>query len=75
MTSGQTYSNRNNESFRLELDRFSVSFVSYKGENAILFFNKFSRLNLLGNVQKSVWRICMWILGFIGLIQSEIPRF
>jgi len=40
-----------------------------------LFFNKFSQLNLQGNVQRSVWRTCMWILGFMGLIQSEIPRF
>ena len=26
-------------------------------------FMKFSRLSLKGNVWRSVWRICMWILG------------
>ena len=29
--------------------------------------NKFFQLILYGNVWRSVWRICMWILGFKGL--------
>ena len=29
---------------------------------------KFSQLILYGNVRRSVWRICMWILGLWGLI-------
>ena len=28
---------------------------------------KFSRLILQGNVWRSVWRICLWILGLKGL--------
>ena len=31
---------------------------------------KFSQLILQGNVWRSVWRICMWILGLKGL--SEV---
>ena len=30
-------------------------------------FIKFSQLILKGNVWRSVWRICMWILGLKGL--------
>ena len=32
---------------------------------------KFSQLILYGNVWRSVWRICMWILGRKGLSSSE----
>ena len=32
-------------------------------------FIKFSQHILYGNVQRSVWRNCMWILGLKGLIQ------
>ena len=32
--------------------------------------NKFSQLIVEGNVWRSVWRICMWILGLKGLIQT-----
>ena len=35
-------------------------------------FIKFSQLILKGNVWRSVWRICMWILGFKGLRDIEI---
>ena len=33
-------------------------------------FIKFSQLILKGDVWRSVWRICMWILGLKGLIQE-----
>ena len=33
-------------------------------------FTKFSQLILKGNVWRSVWRICMWILGLKGLITA-----
>ena len=33
-------------------------------------FIKFSQLILKGDVWRSVWRICMWILGRKGLIQE-----
>ena len=41
-------------------------------------FMKFSLLFLKGNVWRSVWRICMWILGLkaIGLIillEDDLP--
>ena len=37
-------------------------------------FIKFSLPILKGNVWRSVWRICMWILGLKGLIQTyETP--
>ena len=32
---------------------------------------KFSQLILKGNVWRSVWRICMWILGFKGLTKVQ----
>ena len=35
-------------------------------------FIKVSQLILKGNVWRSVWRICMWILGFKGLRDIEI---
>ena len=35
-------------------------------------FIKFSQLILKGNVRKSVWRICMCILGLKGLMMYEI---
>ena len=34
-------------------------------------FIKFSQLILKGDVWRSVWRICMWILGLKVLIQSR----
>ena len=30
-------------------------------------FIKFTQLILEGNIQRSVWRICMWILGLKGI--------
>ena len=36
---------------------------------------KFSPLTLLGNVWRSVWRICMWILGLKGLSQKRGRTF
>ena len=33
------------------------------------YFIKFSQLILKGNVWRSVWRICMWILGLKGVIK------
>ena len=38
-------------------------------------FTKFSQLILKGNVWRSVWRICMWILGLKGLISSVWDYF
>ena len=35
-------------------------------------FIKFSQLILKGNIWRSVWRICMWILGLKGLMQTCI---
>ena len=37
-------------------------------EKMLWSFIKFSQLILKGNVWRSVWRICMWILGLKGLI-------
>ena len=34
-------------------------------------FIKFSQLILKGNVWRSVWRICMWILGLKGLMLTK----
>ena len=31
-------------------------------------FIKFSQLILKGNLSRSVWRICLWILGLEGLM-------
>ena len=36
--------------------------------------NKFSQLVLHGNVWRSVWRICMWILGLRVLIEELLNR-
>ena len=36
-------------------------------------FIKFSQLILKGNVWRSVWRICMWILGLKGLKTIDDP--
>ena len=33
---------------------------------------KFSRLFLKGNVWRSVWRICMWILGLIARVNNFV---
>ena len=38
-------------------------------EKVLWSFNMFFPLILWGNVWRSVWRICMWILGIKGLIQ------
>ena len=35
-------------------------------------FIKFSQLILKGNVWRSVWRICVWILGLKGLIMNQL---
>ena len=39
-------------------------------ENTLIFY-KFSQLILTGNARRSVWRICMWILGLKGLNFSK----
>ena len=36
---------------------------------------KFSELILKGNVWRSVWRICMLILGLNGLIHTQTPHY
>ena len=36
-------------------------------------FIKFSQVILKGNVWRSVWRICMWILGLKGLSGTNVP--
>ena len=40
-------------------------------EKMLWSFIKFSQLILQGNVWRSVWRICMWILGVKGLRSND----
>ena len=48
--------------------RFNIMITSRK---MLWSFIKFSQLIFKGNVWRSVWRICMWILGLKGL--SSMP--
>ena len=42
-------------------------------EKMLWSFIKFSQLIVKGDVWRSVWRICMWILGLKGLIRKKSP--
>ena len=46
----------------------NINFLKIFTQEKVLWsFIKFSRLILLGNAWRSVWRICMWILWLKGL--------
>ena len=57
-----------NDIHTLSIDKFMRTNKMITKEKKLLWsFIKFSQLILKGNVWRSVWRICTWILGLKGL--------
>ena len=56
-----------NNIYTLSRDKVMRIYEMITKEKMLRSAVKFSQLILLGNVWRSVWRICMWILGLKGL--------